>query len=137
MIRIIFVCTGNTCRSPLAEGLMKDKLKKLDINKVTVLSAGIAIVAGSTISENTAKILDAKNIEYSREPKSVAQIEFFASDIIITMTKYHEVMMKKLYPNAQIYCVSDFSNTGAVEDPYGQDIEAYQNVANQLDKAID
>ena len=63
MKRILFVCTGNTCRSPMAEVILKDKLLQAGVKNVKVYSAGIRATVGSPMNEKTAQTLMEKGFE--------------------------------------------------------------------------
>lgn len=64
MRKICFVCTGNTCRSPMAEKLMKKHLQELGINDVEVTSAGISVVAGEKMCDAANNAL--KNLAFEK-----------------------------------------------------------------------
>ena len=74
-MKIMFVCTGNTCRSPMAHAFMLDLLAKHNIDDVEVDSAGLYCEEGMPISENSKKALEHYDIEFSHESKPLTKEE--------------------------------------------------------------
>lgn len=99
-MRVLFVCTGNTCRSPLAEGLLRAAARARGIG-VDVKSAGIASLPGSPISGHSATILKEKGISTDdmRSRQVTAELVEWA-DVILTMTMGHKEMLIREYPFA-------------------------------------
>ncbi|HHZ01170.1 MAG TPA: low molecular weight protein arginine phosphatase, partial [Tissierellia bacterium] len=64
-MNILFVCTGNTCRSPMAEGLFKDMLRKNNIENIKVSSAGLSVFPGEHVNEKAIRALKEKGIDIS------------------------------------------------------------------------
>lgn len=130
MRKIIFVCTGDTCRSPMAEELLKDKLKKLNIKNVKVTSAGLSVVEGD--KTNDFSIWALKQLGVNARRKTAKQLTKKLVDgntIIITMTLGQFEYVKNI-KNA--CCITDFWKGGEIPDPYGLGKEAYFKTAQLL-----
>ncbi len=136
-MKIMFVCTGNTCRSPLAQALMIEKLKKIGRENIIVDSCGIYCESGVPISENSRKVLEERGIEFSHASKSIQITDLGEVDYFICMTKSHKMYLSTAIDKNKIYCFDDITHNGDILDPYGQDIEVYRKTAAQIDKALD
>ena len=137
-MNIIFVCTGNTCRSPMAEGLFKKRLPH--ISDITVSSRGLAASTGSPASENSviaASELGADISGHKAAMLSLKDVE--AADFIFTMTSSQAQMLKTMVPQYadKIYSVAEYSDCEDISDPYGGDIEKYRRCAADIDSAVD
>lgn len=91
--RILFVCTGNTCRSPLAQALLQSKT-----GNVEVRSAGVYASPGDLASEGVRKILEEKEIEFSHQSTMLSDQLMEWADLVLTLTTSHKASILQLFP---------------------------------------
>lgn len=109
MIKILFVCHGNICRSPMAEFVMKERLRSFGLDKVIhVESAALhRDELGSDIHYGTREVLDRYDIPYeSRAARLVKRSDYDAFDFIIGMDRYNYDDMQRLFKNDPQHKVS-------------------------------
>lgn len=128
MKKIMFICSGNTCRSPLAEGLFKKYLEDKNITDIEVLSAGLSVFPGDEVSINSALVAMNRGVNISLHrarrlnPQHIAE-----TDLFVCMTDTHANALTKYCDRSKIMVLN-------IEDPYGRPIEAYEKCAQQLEK---
>ncbi len=130
MINICFVCTGNTCRSIMAERLMKKKLKDLKIKDIKVSSKGLK-ANGENIAENSKTALKLKKA-LATNRKSVKLKKIDAKTIYVTMNQ----VQKEMIATKQTMSFKDLLGF-EIPDPYGQDLNEYIKCLNLLEQGID
>lgn len=129
--QIIFVCTGNTCRSPLAESYAKT------IFKDRLFASRGLMVTENMVNPETMKIIDNENLMQPEDPEQLTA-EDAENSILLAMTKEHEVIIKNHYPEAEVHLLSEYANgtRKSISDPIGGTDDDYRNVYSQLQKFI-
>jgi len=139
-VKILLVCTGNTCRSPMAEGIFKNILSGYD--KASVSSAGIITANGLPPSKNAVLATEKIGIDISNHKSRLITKKLFEeSDIILCMTHEHkEMILMYLGANDKTFTLSEFAGEDCdVPDPFGGDLDKYilcrDSIATLLKKA--
>ncbi len=138
---ILLVCTGNTCRSPMAQGILEKILKQLKAeNQFSVTSAGITAFPGSGASKEAIKALESRNINISNHCSQYLREEL-AEDayIILTMTREHARIIKINLPamRDKVHDIMSFvGEEGDIIDPYGMPLDVYQHTAEKLEQLL-
>ncbi len=130
---ILFVCTGNTCRSPMAEVVLKSMFKTAGIKGITVKSAGLGAVDGEPMSKNSKQALRSAGYKVNAfKSKSVTRELVQKTDMVLCMTARHKEYLKGF---SNVYTLAEATNTKDVIDPYGQDLETYKRTLGQIEIA--
>lgn len=124
-MRILFVCTGNTCRSPIAEAMLKHMAEERGL-EMDVQSAGVAAWDGAPMSQHAAAVLEEQDIGNHHEFRSAALDEKRVqwADLILTLTTSHKRHVLQQFPGAHS---KTFALKEYVSDPE-QDQEQYQQL---------
>ena len=122
MIRICFVCQGNICRSPMAEYVFKDLVRKEGLEKDFLIeSRGVIADVGSDIHSGTKRELDKHNIPYDRHVSTQLEKDDYEKfDYFIGMDDYNILSMKKMFNNSdKVYKLLEFTNDDKeIGDPW-------------------
>ncbi len=134
-MNILFICTGNTCRSPMAEAICKKKMRKLKISG-NADSCGTAAVPNMPATENAVlAVKELYNLNISKhlsKPLSVELID--EADVIFVMSQRHTIPLISLFPECKdkLYIPKN-----EIADPYMSSLEVYKDCAKELEEAID
>jgi len=151
---ILFVCTGNTCRSAMAEGIFKKILKerKEDNSSFNILSAGISALPGISPTPEAIKVMSEQGIDISQHHAQELREEIIKkADLILVMANEHKEYVHKEFPFAQnkTFLLKKFTLNNKTEsnqknernyeiiDPIGRKIEFYRIIARELKKNLE
>lgn len=135
-MRLLFVCTGNTCRSPMAQGLARKYLPE----GIEIASAGIQAFDGDKASDYAVMALKKIGSDIS-EHRSVRVTKSMleSADYVLTMTKNQEKMLTSLYPeyiNRIMSLGSFIGSDKEISDPWGGSADHYSQCALEIEELI-
>ena len=139
MKKIMFVCTGNTCRSPMAEILARNEIMKASLN-IEVASRGISVYFSSGASEYARKAMKEYGLNLdTHQSKQIELKDIKDVDLILTMTNHHKQYLHMNFPEFKdkIFTLKEFvEESGDVSDPFGGQLEEYRSCAENLHNLI-
>src|SRR6188508_370374 len=142
MKTVLFVCTGNVCRSPMAEGLFKNAVRGR--GPYRVFSAGVGAVDGQLASDHAVRALREIGIDINGHRSRHLTADLVAqADYIFGMTHSHVDAIMLLYPQAaeKTFLLREFDETldayeNDISDPIGGSYEIYCNCRDQIEQGI-
>lgn len=131
-MKILFVCTGNTCRSPMAAALMNKIATENDIDAVAE-SAGVFAVDGESASDEAIQAMKKYDVDLSdHKARQLTQEIVDNNDIILTMTDAHKMLLG-LGSDDKVFTLAEYAgDAGDISDPFGGDVTEYEETALEI-----
>ncbi len=139
--RILVVCTGNICRSPLAAVLLRRTLKERGITDIDVVSAGTGAWDGAPASEGAYLVGIEQGLDLSGHRAQLVTRELVeGADVILTMARHHRARVDELGGEGRVFVLGEYAGKDAdaaeVSDPFGGDLDVYRETYAQLEVFI-
>lgn len=133
MLHVLFVCTGNTCRSPMAMAIYEQKSREYGISSI-FSSAALGFINEEFVSPNAALVCNEIGLDLSHHrPRPLRERDLYVCDIFVVMTPLHaETLLSIGIPKEKIYILG-----GGIPDPYGSDLATYRRCRKTIEEAID
>jgi protein-tyrosine-phosphatase len=136
MENILFVCTGNTCRSPMAEAILNHKTTDIHVK-----SAGVFAVDGNPTSKNTVEALREEGIRVEHYSQLLTEELVDWATCILTMTQSHKQLVLDRFPQAitKTHTIREYATNvqGDVIDPFGGPLSIYRKTYAELTELAD
>lgn len=144
---ILFICTGNSCRSVMAEGLMRKRLYELGKDSIEVKSAGVRALNGLPPTDETVTVMKEDGVDVADyRTKNVTHDMIKKADLILTMEPAHKDEIIRLVPAAasKTYLLKEYESSSkinpkgfSIRDPIGKPVEEYKLTKNEIKDEIE
>ncbi len=138
---LLFVCTGNTCRSPIAAALGRQVADERGLSDLEIASAGTSAAEGQPASDGAVLVALERQLDLTTHRARQLTPELVdAADLILVMGPHHLERVEALGGGDKAYLLTTYSSRGAenraVSDPFGGDLEVYRAAVEELDGEI-
>jgi protein-tyrosine-phosphatase len=140
-MRLLFICTGNTCRSPLAEALARREAIERGLTDVDVASSGTSAWEGAPASDGALLVALERGIDLSQHrAQQLTRDLVQQNDLLLAMGPHHVERAEALGGEGKTFLLSAFAANGpsdhAISDPFGGDLEHYRETFAELQREI-
>lgn len=143
MLKVMFVCLGNICRSPMAEAILVHKAREKGLNLRTQSSGTAAYHIGESPDHRTMQVLEANGIVFEHKAQQFRHSHFEEFDYVLVMDENNQRDVQRLgnpKVNSKVYLMRSFDQIGddlTVADPWYGDIRDFEECFDTLDRSID
>ncbi|MBL7093475.1 hypothetical protein ISS22_05830 [candidate division KSB1 bacterium] len=143
---ILFVCSGNACRSPIAEGILKKKLYPIFKDRIRIHSAGTLGIENHPATPNAVSVAKEKGVDISgHSSKGITKDIVEEADLIFVMATLHRNFVVVNFPKTKnkVHLLTNFDldkseqRNESVKDPIGENLKFYRRIINHIENEID
>ena len=146
-MKIMFICTGNICRSAMAHGLMLKKLTEKNINNIDVYSCGIYASIGDIPTYEATRVMEEYGVDIKKHrATNIRYSDIKEMDLILCATNSHKIMVIDMYPELKnkVFTMKEYVNYNReyhnsidIKDPGGYDIDTYRSCVSEIDECLE
>lgn len=146
-MKIMFICTGNICRSAMAHWLLKKKLEEAKIDDVELYSSGTYAETGDISTEEAIEVMEEYGVNLKQHrATNITESNIEDMDLILCATSAHKMQVLRIYPQVKekIFTMKEYVNYDIeghdkinIKDPWGYGIAVYRMCAAEIEKCLE